>query len=201
MLYNCEYEFTKGAKQGKICGRKTVNKFCSKHTKQNGIIKEDGTESIISTVSVQKDEEIDKNLSEISITNQNDNDILITKYFVYDCIKDYFREHKEMNDILSVKKSEGTNMTTIMTMAGVGLLPILLKNLSNINIGNALYKQDNIEPTCNTVGLHESTENGSNYPKQGNAEIIQTSSTSTSTENRENIITSQISNSGIGTTV
>lgn len=201
MLYKCEYEFTKGPKQGTLCGRKTNNKLCSKHTKNTDVHKEDEAESIISTISIPKDEESNKDMSEVSNTNQNDNDILITKYFVYDCIKDYFREHKEMNELLGAKKPEGSNMTTIMTMAGVGLLPILLKNLSNINIGNALYKSDNIEQTCDRRGIHESTETGNNYPKQGIAETIPTSSSTTTSENRENITSTQISYNRIGTTM
>lgn len=198
MMYKCEYEFTKGPKQGTQCGRKTNNKLCSKHSK---VHKEDDNETIISTVSVPKDEESNKDISEASGSIQNDNDILITKYFVYDCIKDYFREHKEMNEILGAKKPEGSgsNMTTIMTMAGVGLLPILLKNLSNINIGNALYKSDNVEQACDRRGIHESPETGNNNPKQGIAETVQASSSTTQTENRENLITSKSSYDRVGT--
>lgn len=181
--YRCPYVYEKGSKVGEVCGKESKYEFCYRHSKNKKAIKSkenDDENTIISSVETEEiqkrikevsDKQLfqNENLSDDNVDNNND-EILLTKYFVYDCIRDFFREHKEIEDIINTKKnsSGGMNMTTIMGIAGMSLLPLLLKNLSLNNIDNALYNKEVVTGLCNSEGVQPT-----NQPPQGTYTTIE----------------------------
>lgn len=175
---SCTWIYSKGPNKGKQCNRKseTENDRCSKHKHNTGeaapSIKSD-KESIVSTVDIPAShEEYAESICSMSENNANDGDnILLCKYFVYDCIKEFFRDQKDISELLGqTKKSSGSNMTTMMMMAGIGCLPILLKNLTNTNILDALHKSENVNPTCPDARLFEGSQIGNSTTVQENTQ-------------------------------
>lgn len=185
MNEQCTWIFYKGPHKGKRCTANIKNmetQRCAKHSRNNQNQTESEKESIMSDAIPQEEDKInEKNISRSSkmssnhsICNDNDDDnnedIVLTKYFVYDCIRQFLREEKEMNEILfSTKKPEnkGSNLTNILAMSAVGCLPILLKqiNLSSI-LNNATHQQGNIIEACANTGVSNRTEEGQNTTSQ-----------------------------------
>lgn len=189
----CKYIYERGTRIGEICGKETQNDYCSKHTK----IKEknknkDDNITIISTIeseeinekikSIKRTEKINIANDSISMYDTDNNDdsnenILLTKYFVFDCIKEFFKDHQEIEGILG-KKSSGSSFGG-MGLAGIALMslaPILLKNLSGINIENALYRQESTTELCSDTRLPN------NQSTQGNYTAVEREKTTISTE-------------------
>lgn len=176
----CPYIYGKGSKMGNECGKGCVNKFCSRHMPRqntNENKKDDETaeiQSLISTVdledeSTQKSQSVKSSKKQEIITSENNDDILITKYFVYDCIRDFFRDYNDINSVLGNNKpttSSSSNMTSILAMAGIGCLPILLKNISGLNIQDALFKQASNNATCDSSRLYGQFEEIRNNAEQ-----------------------------------
>lgn len=158
----CIYKYGRGVKNGELCNKKCFGEYCSKHKRniktetpkdeikmediemfnENEMDEDEETvyeESIIPTVK-RSNTKSTRNKTKKSESD----DILITKYFVHDCIREFFRDHNEINDILGKKtssSSSSSNMTSIMGMAGISLIPFLMRNLSNMNINDAIHKQ------------------------------------------------------------
>lgn len=170
----CKWIYKKGPSKGKVCNKNVSkgNQLCAKHMRNdtpqedNDDIKSE-TPSICTTIEPEKNENKilpkiseskEKFKEEIDSSNNNDDEnILLSKYFVYDCIKEFFRDHKEMNDILndsSKPSSSSSNLPMILAMAGIGTLPLILKNFMNTNI-NAIHKQDPINAPCDRGGIFE----------------------------------------------
>lgn len=192
----CPYIYEKGNNIGKMCGKDCKFEYCYRHS-QNKNTQSKGKEkadenSIITSV---ESEEIKERLASFehkddmhsnsgNISNFDNDEILLSKYFVYDCIRDFFREHKEIEDVLGSKKSSGGNLTTIMGIAGMSLLPILLKNLSGNIIDNALHNKEISTGICTDKGIP------SNQPTQGTYTTIEredkreTTTENVSTSNR-----------------
>lgn len=177
----CPYVYGKGNKQGEICNNGCYNQFCSKHMPKKKTcdnnkkdIEETDNESIVSTVDIedentQKSESIKSNRKNKIIKNKESNDdILITKYFVYDCIRDFFKDYNDINVVLGNKpvQSQSSNMSSILTMAGIGCLPILLKNISGLNIQDALFKQTSNNTTCDSSRLYGKFDEVGNNAEQ-----------------------------------
>lgn len=176
----CPYIYGKGSKEGQQCNKKCINEFCHIHKPKTPKIKsspkkeseEDDNETIISTISVE--DEDDKKCpsvksSHVSKVSNNDDTILLTKYFVYDCIRDFLRDYNDINQVLGNKQptqQSSSNMTSILAMAGIGCLPILLKNISGSNITDALFKQANNNTTCDSTRLHNQYEQVGNNTTQ-----------------------------------
>lgn len=189
----CPYIYEKGNKIGEVCGKDCKYEFCYRHS-QNKNVKgkdkeKDDDNTIVTSVESAEIQERIAELGGINITNDtspsnnsiDDNDeILLTKYFVYDCIRDFFREHKEIEDVLSNKKSSGSgsNLTTILGIAGMSLLPILLKNLSGNIIDNAIYNKENVSGLCNVTGVQQP-----NQPPQGTYSTVERENKRETTEN------------------
>lgn len=156
----CEHISTKGKNKGVKCTRQPKNgKLCSKHRQTI----DQKTEVSDIDIQIQNNEEVQIPPPSIPETNTSCDDILITKYFVYDCIRDFLRDHKEVNDLLSIKKESNSNFGNIITMAGIGLVPLLLKNLTNSNILNALHKSENDNEIRPRSGNRESTPQFGTY--------------------------------------
>lgn len=168
----CPYIYGKGKQNGQVCGKECKFEYCYRHS-QNKIAKtkdkeKDDVSTLITSI---ESEEIKERIAELGGLTHNSNgshnsfdnndEILLTKYFVYDCIRDFFREHKEIEEVLGNKKSGGSNLTTIMGIAGMSLLPILLKNLSGNIIDNAIHSKENITGLCSLSGV------STNQPPQG----------------------------------
>ncbi len=196
----CEYIYIKGNDKGKQCCKKIKgdNTFCSKHNKNN--TNEDEKEETISIVStVNINEENKKEFQSCnSVQSMHDDDILLSKYFVYDCIKDYIREHHDFQQLFQpIKKSEGSsNMTSIMAMAGIGVLPFIIKNLTNSNILNALHQQENTNESCNSSGIRKGTEERDSNTKQGVATYIETANSTSIKEGRSDNTSTETINQG-----
>ena len=131
----CPYIYEKGNKIGEVCGKDCKYEFCYRHSQNKntkgcgeptpfgagvkGKDKEkDDDNTIVTSVESAEIQERIAELGGINITNNtspsnnsvDDNDeILLTKYFVYDCIRDFFREHKEIEDVLRDRKSTRLN--------------------------------------------------------------------------------------------
>lgn len=146
----CSYKYGRGVKNGQICKKNCFGELCAKHKKN---IKKENSKietqiadiEMLTENEMDEDEEMDYEPSIKTDTNDKpkaSDDILITKYFVNDCIREFFRDHNEMNELLGKKSqtSSSSNMTSILGMAGISLLPILMRNLSNMNI-DAVHKQ------------------------------------------------------------
>lgn len=166
----CSYKYGRGNKNGQICNKKCFGNFCSKHNK-NAKQEISKIESQIADIEmlteneIGEDEEMDFEPSIKEDKPHESDEILITKYFVFDCIREFFRDHNEMNELLGKKStSSSTNMTSILGMAGISLLPILLRNLSNMNITDAIHKQGNTNETCGTNRGNPESERETNNP-------------------------------------
>lgn len=159
----CPYVYGRGSKKGEACNKKCEGEFCFKHTEKNKEkCEEEDIQTIISTVDFENENEEKNSSVKSHKSNQKINeynyDILITKHFVYDCIRDFLKDYNDVNEVLGNKsssKSSGSNLTTIMAMAGIGCLPILLKNLSGSNIIDALSKQTVDNSTCDFPRVHQ----------------------------------------------
>lgn len=186
----CRYIYAKGDKAGKQCETTCKNEYCSKHKKNNEVKKDD--EDLVSIVDNETESKKESSVFSSSDITSNE-DILLTKYFVYDCIRDFLREHREVSDILNpVKKSESSNMSSMLMMAGVGILPMIMKNyLTFPNIGNnAIHKQENINGPCDTRGIHEGKGNQDNTIET-NPEHTKKTESFTENETREDNTTQQ----------
>lgn len=176
-INKCPYVYGKGDKSGTQCGKGCVNEFCHKHmpkTKPKEIkkeIEENDNESIVSTVDIEseiteKSKSSKKSKKQEIIKSDND-EILITKYFVYDCIRDFFKDYNDINSVLGNKtQSSSSNMGSILTMAGLGCLPLILKNISGLNIQDALFKQTSNNTACNSTGIYGQFDKVTNNAEQ-----------------------------------
>ena len=82
-------------------------------------------------------------------TSINNDNIEITKRFVFKCMDQYFEEHNKRNDLLKdfgggkKKSSSSFDMNTILGIGGVSLLPLLTKFLNNQNNQNNNISNNN----------------------------------------------------------
>lgn len=168
----CKYIYERGSRIGEICGKETHNEYCSKHSKIKAKNKEkDDNITIVSTVESEEIKEAIKEFEHSVCNTINDDDtnenILLTKYFVFDCIKEFLRDHHEIETILG-KKSSGSSFGG-MGLAGIALMslaPILMKsmggnNLFGNNIDNAIYRQESTTELCGDSRI------SNNQPTQG----------------------------------
>ena len=168
--HNCIWKYSKGPNKDLICGKRVYNdsKYCSKHIRNNqqpndnkstNSVKEDNeldTKTICTTVdpSISPVQDVEEDFKG---SVKSEEDILLGKYFVYDCIRQFFHDHNEMNELLGNKssKSSGSNIGSIIAMAGIGSLPIIIKNLMNSNIYDAIHKSEIFSTACNREGIYE----------------------------------------------
>ena len=137
----CKWKYSKGPNKGKVCNKKCDGPYCSKHIinkTQTIDVKENDSDmeiesliSVIDNVSVISKTSYRKTDSTQDYDNDNCNDDLyLSKYYVYDCIRQFLKEHNEIQNILHPQsKSSGSNMSNIMMMVAMGVAPILIRNL------------------------------------------------------------------------
>lgn len=197
---NCQYELAKGTRKGQICGKGCKGKFCHDHKKKGKepetvFNQEENDQEIVSTICPSEIQT--KENSIISNSNPND-DIFISKHFVYDCIREFFREHNEMTEILGNKPKSNTSssLTSMLGIAGVSLLPLLLKNFSNFNIQDAICKSEYTNEIRNGFGIPNQPQRTNNTIERD--ERTQTGQFQTNETNRENQPTPSSSSSPIG---
>ena len=158
----CSYVYVKGPKARQPCGKHSPEK-----NKTIEVGREKDNETIVSTIDVEE-EDRPQSVKPSSVRSEN-SDILITKYFVYDCIRDFLRDYDDVNKVLGNKiqqPSGGSNMSTILTMAGIGCLPILLKNLSGNNIIDAISKQTVNNTACDIPRVYGQYDEVRSYATQ-----------------------------------
>ena len=137
-------------------------------------------EDVPSLVTILEDEEVDSLIPErCSVYNDESNDdINITREFVFKCIDQYFETHNKRNELLkdmnNSKKSSGLDLNTLLGIGGMSLIPMLgqymKQNMSSNNINNngSDIKEPFIrvdKPTRNTA-----EENSTDFIKHDNAE-------------------------------
>lgn len=142
---HCKEPAVKG---DKLCRKHKyyVNKQCKKPFKLLG------DEPTIRKNNVQND--FEETTSVLSFASDASESVDITRQFVFQCITEYFEEHKKRQELIegfgskSKKKSGGMDLNSILGIGAMSLLPILTKQLNlaelfnKSNIDNDRDKQE-----------------------------------------------------------
>lgn len=169
----CEWIYTKGKRCGEKCNLLAIeNKmYCKQHIKKVHAININKSEkdekiSLVSSLDIENinQEEIKESESICENQTSNNNCVDLSQLYVNDCIRNFFRQYKEDQELFSSiipNNKSSDNMMNYLLMGGMAILPMLFKGM---NLSQNLSQNSNNNAISKQARFNEIQQNGFSCP-------------------------------------